>query len=106
MPTMRRLLNEVESNPDFRARMARDPNSALREFATSRFRNPLDTDPLVYRMVVGVLGAIGILAVVGCILSRLWSQNATAPETLTGMIALGSAAVGALAGLLAPQPKG
>jgi hypothetical protein len=63
--------------------------------------NPLGTDKWIYRIVVLALGLIGLVAAVGGIV--LVSGDRTVPEIL---IALGSAAVGAMAGLLAPSPAG
>lgn len=54
----------------------------------------------VYHTVVKVLGAVSIMAVAGFI--GLAAFGRPIPEAL---VALGSAAVGALAGLLAPSPK-
>jgi hypothetical protein len=61
------------------------------------------TDVVIYRIVVIVLGATVLLTVAGGLgLAFLGSPNnyKIPPE----LIALGSAAVGALAGLLAPSP--
>jgi len=58
-------------------------------------------DKVVYRMVVGALGSVVLVAAVGAIV--LVAVDKTAPDVL---VALGSAAVGALAGLLAPSPTG
>ncbi len=57
-------------------------------------------DVWLYRMVVGVLGLVVLVSIVGAILLAL--NNTPTPEFL---IALGSAAVGGLAGLLTPTPK-
>jgi hypothetical protein len=58
-------------------------------------------DTLIYRITVSVLG----LAVLAVIVAQLWitlaSPTTDIPE---GLIAIGSAAIGALAGLLAPTP--
>ena len=56
-------------------------------------------DTFVYRATVLVLG----FAVVAVVIAEAWLTNGgkTLPE---GLIAIGSAAIGALAGLLAPQP--
>ncbi|NEU10703.1 hypothetical protein G3T14_00980 [Methylobacterium sp. BTF04] len=58
-------------------------------------------DKWVYRMVVGFLGGVLIIVAIGLILLG-YAGEKPAPE---GLIALGSAAVGALAGLLAPSPS-
>jgi hypothetical protein len=59
----------------------------------------LQTDRCIYRIVFSVLGLVVLAAVIGAIM--LGYHSITIPKTLT---ALGSAAVGALAGLLAPAP--
>jgi hypothetical protein len=62
---------------------------------------PLQTDTWVYRLVVCFLGFTVLCTVIGGFMLRIKFATAT-PE---GLIALGSAAVGALAGLLAPSPS-
>ena len=59
----------------------------------------LQTDVWVYRMVVFFLGS----AVLSTIIGGLYIAT-TAAALPDGLVALGSAAVGALAGLLAPSP--
>lgn len=66
---------------------------------------PLETDKWIYRMVVFFLGAVVLVTVIGGIyLTSVGgtSQNFQIPQ---GIVAIGSAAVGALAGLLAPPPQ-
>lgn len=63
--------------------------------------NPLQTDKWIYRGVVFFLGMTVLSAVIGAIYLSAHTSETTPPEILT---ALGSAAVGALAGLLAPSP--
>jgi hypothetical protein len=62
-------------------------------------RPPLESDPLVYRIVVLSLGLVIVLSVIGAVV--LGMSGRTIPETLT---ALGSGSVGALTGLLIPTP--
>jgi hypothetical protein len=67
--------------------------------------SPLQTDPWIYRFVVLFLGLAVLTTVVGGIVltySGGTSQNFQIPQ---GIVAIGSAAVGALAGLLAPSPR-
>ena len=67
---------------------------------------PLDTDKWIYRMVILFLGSVVLVTVAGGIyLTAIGgtSQNFQIPQ---GIVAIGSAAVGALAGLLAPAPQG
>jgi hypothetical protein len=62
---------------------------------------PLQSDKWIYRCVVIALGAGLIITIIGGIVSNLTGQAKPLPD---GLIAIGSAAVGALAGLLAPSP--
>jgi hypothetical protein len=61
---------------------------------------PLQTDKWIYRLVVCFLG----LTVIGTVIGGFIIAGKTAQTIPEGLIALGSAAVGALAGLLAPSP--
>lgn len=61
---------------------------------------PLQTDPWIYRLVVIFLGLTVITTMIGGVCLNLSSD--TIPS---GVVAIGSAAVGALAGLLAPSPS-
>lgn len=67
---------------------------------------PLAWDKWVYRWVVGFLG----LAILAALFFTFWlSLRSTNPKDLQIpdiFLAIGSAAVGALAGLLAPSPRG
>ncbi len=66
--------------------------------------SPLKFDLWIYRVVVGVLGLTVLTTVVGGIwLAFKADPNIKLPDAI---VAIGSAAVGALAGLLAPSPKG
>jgi hypothetical protein len=58
------------------------------------------TDPLLYRLVVGGLVAAILLVVVGVFVLAFYQRPI--PD---GMIAIGSAAVGGLVGLLVPSPN-
>jgi hypothetical protein len=90
--------------PEFVARYQKDPwlqesmkNDPVKTIAA--VLRPLDTDNWIYRGVVIALGLTVVLAVAGAITLSLMGKPT--PEVIT---ALGSAAVGALAGLLAPSP--
>ena len=61
--------------------------------------NRMEKDIWLYRMVVAVLGLTVVASVVGAI--ALAKSGQSTPEVI---VALGSAAVGGLAGLLAPSP--
>lgn len=72
-------------------------------------QNPKDTDKWIYRLVVGSLG----IAILACLAFTfiLTLENMEKPDPKLSMdipeifMAIGSAAVGALAGLLAPSPS-
>lgn len=64
-------------------------------------RVPLEWDYWIYRIVVATLGLAVLGALGGAIF--LAATGKAIPEVL---VALGSAAVGALAGLIAPPPSG
>ena len=71
-------------------RLSTDAKKAARAYTSDR---------LLYRIAVGVLGALALIAAIGSIV--LVSLGNTTPEVL---VALGSAAVGSLVGLFAPTP--
>ena len=62
-------------------------------------KNHLHNDIWLYRIVVAVLGITVVASILGAIALAMSGQST--PEVL---IALGSAAIGGLAGLLAPSP--
>lgn len=88
------LASRVANDPALQQAIAADPATALANIA-----EPLRSDVWIYRMVVGALGLAVLIAMIGAI--TLAGFGNTIPDVLT---ALGSAAVGALAGLLAPSP--
>jgi hypothetical protein len=61
--------------------------------------NHTQKDKWLYRMVVAVLGLTVVSSIVGTIVLAMAGQST--PEVI---VALGSAAIGGLAGLLAPSP--
>lgn len=58
-------------------------------------------DKLLYRIAIVVLGSLALIAAVGSVILVLGDKST--PEVL---VALGSAAVGALVALFAPSPTG
>ncbi|MBI5302903.1 MAG: hypothetical protein HY868_12265 [Chloroflexi bacterium] len=94
----------VESVSELAVQVARDPELAKRIQANpaetlAGLAAPLQSDVWIYRVVVGTLGLGVLVGMVGAIVLALVGKPI--PEVL---IALGSAAIGALAGLLAPSP--
>jgi hypothetical protein len=97
------LMTIIKGDPNAITELRNDPISALEKFVDkAKAETPVYyQDKWVYRLVVSALGMIILVAGVGAII--LVASDKTTPEIL---IALGSAAVGALAGLLAPSPGG
>jgi len=93
--TLQELIQQVTSNnslpPDQKVKLL----GSLQKIST-----PLQTDRWIFRLVVTFLGVAVLLTIIGGFYLSI-KTAATIPE---GLIALGSAAVGALAGLLAPSP--
>lgn len=90
------LARMVAGSPEMQAKIREDPAGAIAQLA-----GPLQTDVWIYRFVVCALGLVAIIAIVGTIVLANGANGV--PDAL---ISLGSAAVGALAGLLAPAPRG
>jgi hypothetical protein len=68
--------------------------------------NPLRRDIWIYRGVVAVLGLTVLTTVFGGIYLAVIGKADAAVKLPDAIVAIGSAAVGALAGLLAPSPQG
>jgi uncharacterized integral membrane protein len=65
----------------------------------------LQNDKWVYRWVVIFLGLAVLVTIVGSVIPVVLSPaRGTFPQLPDGLVAISSAAVGALAGLLAPSP--
>jgi hypothetical protein len=92
--SVRELARRVEQDPQLADEIKQDPAGAI-----ARVAAPIP-DTGVYRIVVSALGLAVLIAMIGAIILAL--QGKTNLEILT---AIGSAAVGALAGLLAPSPS-
>lgn len=88
------VVKQMSEDPGLVERIKEDPEAALKQMA------PLATDVTIYRIVVICLGGAVLAAIVGSLVLAFWGKPT--PEVVT---ALGSAAVGALAGLLAPSPN-
>jgi len=62
---------------------------------------PVSGDKWIYRMVVIALGLTALFVVIGVFTLKALDNNTTIPDAL---VAIGSAAIAALAALLAPSP--
>ncbi len=92
--TVRELAGRVAQDAALADELRRDPAGTL-----TRLAGPLESDRLIYRVVVFALAGAVIVCLVGS-LGLAWVGK----DVPDGVIALGSAAIGALAGLLAPSP--
>jgi hypothetical protein len=69
-------------------------------------KNPLAFDVWIYRAVVVILGITVLCTVVGGLALTFVAHGEPKMAIPEAIVAIGSAAVGALAGLLAPSPRG
>lgn len=69
-------------------------------------QNPLTFDVWIYRAVVVILGLSVLCTVIGGLALTFVGHGDAKMAVPEAIVAIGSAAVGALAGLLAPSPKG
>ena len=90
------LALRVATDPRLVTQLKENPAEALQSIIAT----PLQWDVWIYRLVVVFLGLTTLFTVIGLIVLAGIGKS-PAPE---GLVALGSAAVGALAGLLAPSP--
>jgi len=95
--SVRELVTMIKKDKSLEEEIRKDPAKAITKITEE---SPLKTDKWIYRIVVSALGLAVLLAVSGGIYLAA-KQVAATPEIL---IAIGSAAVGALAGLLTPTP--
>jgi hypothetical protein len=92
------LAASMRQNPEMEKALREDPGKVLDEINANRFL----PNTKVYQMVVFSLGAAVLVALCGAIAISLKDATTEIPDIL---VATTSAAVGALAGLLAPQPS-
>lgn len=90
------LAAAVEGDAKLQSDLQQDPAGTLRRLAQPAYVN----DKAVYRIVVFALG----LAILISLLGSIYLSNGASTEIPEILMALGSASVGALAGLLAPSP--
>lgn len=96
------FIQEVLSDPTSLAEIKEDPKKFLENV---EIKNPLQTDRCIYRILVSGL-VITILAIITFVFVLLLTKNnMTDAQIPTIFTAIGSAAIGALAGLIAPSPK-
>lgn len=98
------MIKMFSADPALLERLKADPIPVLEETAP-KAEAIIDAayrgDKVLYRIAVIVLGSLTLIAALGSVI--LVFGGKTTPEVL---VALGSAAVGALVGLFAPSPTG
>jgi hypothetical protein len=90
------LVAMVAEDPQLQQQIKEDPVATLQTLA-----RPLQSDKWVYRLVVTALGLVAIFVVIGVFILKAIDNQTTIPDAL---VAIGSAAIAALAALLAPSP--
>lgn len=90
------LKSGIAADPELQKAFADNPVEAAKSIQES----PLETDNWIYRIVVITLGLSILSIIIGVLF--LVSGKQEVPAILT---AIGSAAIGAISGLLAPSPK-
>jgi len=101
------LVNRIVNSPELTAKVKENPEAELTKIAEQVVKDmpsPLASDRWIYRIVVLSLGSTVLIVVAGAVVlaaTHTGAGEVKIPEVLT---AIGSAAVGALAGLLAPSP--
>jgi|SRR5581483_1859916 len=89
------LAERVARDPALEQQLKDNPRGTLHDLAD----RPLDTDVWIYRIVVISLALAMLISLISAI--ALAYSGKSIPD---GVIAIGSMATGALAGLLAPSP--
>ena len=99
LQNLEELGKTLKANPALLDEFNKDPLKVMQQFELPT------NDKWVYRLVVSALGLTILLIIIGVVIlmaNDAIKGDATVPTIFT---ALGSAAIGALAGLLAPSPK-
>jgi ABC-type sugar transport system permease subunit len=96
------LLRDLKTDPQLTKEFQQDPEKALKDY---QIQNPKDWDNWIYRIVVISLGLTLVVIVVGTLIALINNQEIKSQNLITIIASLGSAAIGALAGLLAPSPQ-
>jgi hypothetical protein len=95
------LVKELLTNEQKIEELKDNPGKVLVETASAvkKKAEPFE-ETLNYRLIVIFLGSLGVITALGVTGLALYRRS-----TPSGLLALGSVAVGALAGILAPSPQ-
>ena len=94
------LNNLIQNNAAIEQEFKDNPKDAIQKY--SQFALP---NTLIYRIVVGSLGLVVMMITLGIVWRVAFGTPVKDADIPTILTALGSAAIGALAGLLAPSPS-
>jgi hypothetical protein len=104
------LADRILGDTQLRDKLKTDPESVLKSTAEEVTRElpppAFVSDIWTYRIVVIALGVVCVAAIGGAIYLTAKAGAGVAPHVPDTLTALGATAIGALAGLLAPAPKG
>ena len=102
------LVNQLLNTPELLEQVKNNPEGTLRKLAEQVTRDlpppAFVTDRWTYRIVVLALGIVCVSAIGGAIYLSAIASDGRPPNIPDVLTALGAAAIGALAGLLAPAP--
>jgi hypothetical protein len=95
------LVRRALASPERIEALQHNPEVVLRQLAQEVTRDTptSENDPWLYRMVVIIIGLTALIAVIGAVVIVVTNRTERVPDILT---ALGSGAIGALAGFLTP----
>lgn len=96
------LVRRVLASPEHVEALKRDPERVLRNVASEVIRDSpaFENDVWLYRVVVMIIGLTALVSVIGAVAIGMSQGEQKVPDILT---ALGSGAIGALAGFLTPM---
>ncbi|MCG8575926.1 MAG: hypothetical protein MI810_13645 [Flavobacteriales bacterium] len=94
--SLQSLKKALKTNEELKQKFKNDPLDALEQIE----EHPLSSDKMVYRIVVGGLCAIILFVMISVLVLVLEEQDI--PDVFKTSVSI---ALGALVGLLAPQPK-
>lgn len=92
----------VANKPALIGELQTNPNEGMKLLAEEMEKYTWEKDKVIYRTVVFVLSGVLIITVLALAVTLFVATVANAPVEL--IVGLGSTALGALAGLLAPSP--
>lgn len=104
-----KLVDILLNVPGMLDQVRNDPENTLRKLAEQTTKQlpppPTVSHAGIYYVVVISLGVVAVASIIGAIILAANTSNGEVIKIPDVLTALGSAAIGALAGLLSPSPK-